>query len=262
MPCVPSCGAPAVAEPVLALRHLDKSFGALAVTQDVSLEVLPGEVHALIGPNGAGKTTLISQIAGALAPDSGAVLFRGEDVTALGMAARARRGLSRVFQISNVVGGFSALENIMLAALIARGRSFRFWRPALADRAAQAEARDMLERVGLAHRAAVRAADLAHGERRALELAMSLVQHPKLLLLDEPMAGTGRAEGERLTELLLSLKGEIPILLVEHDMGTVFRLADRISVLISGAVAITGDPATVRRDPLVRRAYLGEEEAV
>ncbi|MEW6254939.1 MAG: ABC transporter ATP-binding protein [Pseudomonadota bacterium] len=248
--------------PILALEGLQKSFGALHVTRNVTLEVRPGEVHALIGPNGAGKTTLISQIAGALTPSQGRVLFAGEDVTALGVPARARRGLSRVFQISHVVGGFTALENVAMAAIAAGDGPFRFWRPALADRALAARGEAMLERVGLSERRHVRASDMSHGERRALELAMSLVQAPKLLLLDEPMAGVGRAEGERLTELLVSLKGNLPMLLVEHDMGTVFRLADRISVLIYGELAVTGDPAAVRADATVRRAYLGEEEAV
>lgn len=248
--------------PVLALERLSKSFGALTVTRDVTLDVRPAEVHALIGPNGAGKTSLIAQIAGALVPDAGRILFAGADVTRLGMARRARRGLGRVFQISNVVGAFTSLENVALAAIVAGGRTFRCWRPALSDRAALEQARAMLERVGLADRMATPAAALSHGERRALELAMCLVQEPKLLLLDEPMAGTGRAESERLTALLAGLKGRIPILLVEHDMATVFALADRISVLISGAIAITGTPETVRADAVVRQAYLGDEEAV
>ncbi|RAI45340.1 ABC transporter ATP-binding protein [Rhodoplanes roseus] len=251
-----------MSEPVLVLDTLDKSFGALRVTQGVSLDVRQGEVHALIGPNGAGKTTLVAQIAGALRPDSGHVRFLGRDVTNLGVAARARLGLGRVFQISNVVGSFTALENVAVAAVASSGDTFGMWRPALRDRALRAKAEDALERVGLVERMSSLAGDLAHGERRALELAMSLVQNPKLLLLDEPMAGTGRGEGERLTELLLSLKGQVAILLVEHDMNTVFRLADRITVLIYGAVAVTGAPEDVRGDPIVRRAYLGEEEAV
>ena len=252
----------ATTEPILVLEGVEKSFGALQVTRHVSLDVRAGEVHALIGPNGAGKTTLISQIAGSLRPDAGRIRFDGADVTGLGVAARARRGLGRVFQISNVVGSFTALENVAVAAIATGDGAFRFWRPALADVTLRAKAEAALDRVGLADRRATRAGGLSHGERRALELAMCLVQDPKLLLLDEPMAGTGRAEGERLTELLVSLKGRIPMLLVEHDMNTVFRLADRISVLIYGAVAITGEPAAVRADPVVRRAYLGEEEAV
>ncbi|MDC7784712.1 ABC transporter ATP-binding protein [Rhodoplanes sp. TEM] len=248
--------------PVLALDNIEKSFGALRVTQGVSLDVRPGEVHALIGPNGAGKTTLVAQIAGALRPDSGRIRFRDRDVTGLGVAARARLGLGRVFQLSNVVGTFTALENVAVAIVAAGDRPFGPWQPALRDPALGDEAAAALARVGLADRAETRASDLSHGERRALELAMSLVQDPKLLLLDEPMAGTGRAEGERLTELLLSLKGRVPMLLVEHDMGTVFRLADRITVLIYGSVAVTGAPDAVRADPVVRKAYLGEEEAV
>jgi len=248
--------------PILALENLVKSYGVMPVTRDVSLDVQPGEVHALIGPNGAGKTTLIAQIAGAITPNSGTIRFNGADVTEVGIATRARLGLGRVFQISNVVGSFTALENVAVAAVAAGDGPFRFWRPALSDPKLAARAGDALDRVGLGDRCLTLARDMSHGERRALELAMSLVQEPKLLLLDEPMAGTGRAEGERLTELLLSLKGRIPMLLVEHDMATVFRLADRISVLIYGAVAITGDPATVRTDPVVRQAYLGEEEAV
>ncbi|WP_407049744.1 ABC transporter ATP-binding protein [Methyloraptor flagellatus] len=249
-------------EPILVLDGVEKAFGALQVTRNVSLDVRAGEVHALIGPNGAGKTTLISQIAGSLRPDAGRIRFDGADVTGLGVAARARRGLGRVFQISHVVGSFTALREC-------RGRGDRGRRrcvPVLAAGARRSRAQDEGRsrarpcRPGRPPRHP--AGSLSHGERRALELAMCLVQNPKLLLLDEPMAGTGRAEGERLTELLVSLKGRIPILLVEHDMNTVFRLADRISVLIYGAVAITGEPAAVRADPVVRRAYLGEEEAV
>ncbi|MDI4664812.1 ABC transporter ATP-binding protein [Xanthobacter autotrophicus] len=251
-----------MAEPVLALDRLNKSFGALHVTRDVCLDIRPGEVHALIGPNGAGKTTLVSQIAGSLKPDSGRIRFAGEDVTRLGVAPRARRGLARVFQISNVVGAFTALENVAVAVLAASGGAFGMGRPALADPALRAKAQDVLDSVGLAGRMAVRAVEFSHGERRALELAMSLVQDPELLLLDEPMAGTGRAEGEKLTRLLLSLKGRIPMLLIEHDMTAVFTLADRVSVLIGGAVAATGEPAVIRSDPVVRKAYIGEDEAV
>jgi len=250
-----------MAEPVLVLDRVSKAFGALAVTQEVSLDIRPGEVHALIGPNGAGKTTLIAQVAGALKPDAGAIRFRGAEVTHLGVAARARRGLSRVFQISHVVGAFTALENVAAALVAAGDGPFRMGRPALADKRLREKAQAALEGVGLAGRGGVKASALSHGERRALELAMSLAQEPKLLLLDEPMAGTGRAEGERLTALLLGLKGRIPMLLIEHDMDTVFRLADRVSVLVSGALAMTGAPETVRADPAIRAAYLGEDES-
>lgn len=251
-----------MADPILRLERLSKSYGALNVTQDVCLDVRPGEVHALIGPNGAGKTTLVGEIAGAVRPDAGRIVFAGRDVTHLGVAARARLGLGRVFQVSQVIGALSARENVMLAVLAHQGGVWRMWRPALKDRALAGAAEAALARVGLGARAGVPAHALAHGERRGLELAMALVQAPKLLLLDEPMAGTGRAEGARLTELLLGLKGTLPMLLVEHDMRTVFALADRITVLIGGAVAVTGTPEEVRANAQVRRAYLGEEEAV
>jgi branched-chain amino acid transport system ATP-binding protein len=250
-----------MAEPILILDCLVKSYGALPVTDHVSLDVGAREIHALIGPNGAGKSTLVGEIAGALAPDAGRVVFAGRDVTRLGVAARARLGLARVFQTSNVVSGFTALENVALAAAATDGTSFRFWTPVTAEARLRDRAMVALERVGLAGREGVTAGSLAHGEKRALELAMGLVQEPKFLLLDEPMAGTGREETERLTELLASLDGEIPMLIVEHDMATVFRLAHRITVLIGGAKAITGTADEIRADPTVRSAYLGEEVA-
>lgn len=247
-----------MAEPILVLDDLVKSYGALAVTDHVSLCVEAHEIHALIGPNGAGKSTLVGQIAGSIAPDHGRVLFAGRDVTRLDVAARARAGLARVFQTAHVVPGFTALENVQLAAIATEGSSFRFVRPVASEKRSRERALAALERVGLAPRAAVSAAGLAHGEKRALELAMSLVQEPRLLLLDEPMAGTGREETEHLTDLLASLAGHVPMLIVEHDMATVFRLATRITVLISGAVAITGTADEIRADPTVRSAYLGE----
>ncbi len=248
-----------MADAILVLHELRRSFGALKVTDGVSLDVREGEVHAVIGPNGAGKTTLISQIDGSLQPDTGSIVFRGSDVTALDVAARARQGLARVFQTSNVIGSFSALENVALAAQAFDGSSFRFWKPATSETALQDQARAALAEVGLQARAEIPAALLSHGEKRALELAMGLVQKPALLLLDEPMAGTGRDETERLTRLLASLKGRVPMLLIEHDMGTVFALADRISVLVSGRIATSGTPDQIRNDPVVREAYLGEE---
>lgn len=250
-----------MSEPILRLDDIQKRYGALPVSDHVSLQVGPREIHTLIGPNGAGKSTLVGQISGAIAPDEGRVFFAGRDVTRMGVARRARLGLARVFQTSNVVAGFTALENAMLAAAATDGTSFRFFRPIAAERRLRDRAMTALERVGLAGREGVSAAGLAHGEKRALELAMCLVQEPKFLLLDEPMAGTGREETERLTELLASLDGEIPMLIVEHDMATVFRLAHRITVLIGGAVAITGTADEIRADPTVRSAYLGEEAA-
>jgi branched-chain amino acid transport system ATP-binding protein len=250
-----------MAEPILRLDDIQKRYGALPVSDHVSLEVGPREIHALIGPNGAGKSTLVGEIAGSIPPDAGRVMFAGRDVTRLDVARRARLGLARVFQTSNVIVGFSALDNVRLAAAATDGTSFRFLRPLAGERHLRDRAMTALERVGLVGRETVLAGSLAHGEKRALELAMGLVQEPKFLLLDEPMAGTGREETERLTELLASLDGKIPMLIVEHDMATVFRLAHRITVLIGGAVAITGTADEIRADPTVRSAYLGEEAA-
>jgi branched-chain amino acid transport system ATP-binding protein len=247
-----------VAEPLLALQRLRKSYGALCVTDDVSLDVVPGEIHAVIGPNGAGKTTLIGEISGAVRPDAGRVVLRGEDVTRLPMHARARRGLARSFQITNLLPDFSALENVALAAQAHAGSSFRFLRAARSEGRLNARALEALTRVGLAHRAGTRASQLAHGEKRSLELAIALVGNPALLLLDEPMAGTGREETSQLIRILQELKGRHTILLVEHDMEAVFALADRISVLVYGRVIATGSPEAIRGNDEVRQAYLGE----
>ncbi|MDJ1157509.1 ABC transporter ATP-binding protein [Chelatococcus sp. SYSU_G07232] len=250
-----------MAEPILGLSGVSKRFGALVVSDDVSLTVAPGELHALIGPNGAGKTTLIHQIAGSLASDAGRIGFCGRDITALPMHERARLGLARSFQITSVVPGFSALENVALAVQARSGSSFRFFGNAAREAALNAQALEALETVALAARADVPAGLLSHGEKRALELAIALAMRPKLLLLDEPMAGTGREESLKLVALLASLKGRYAILLVEHDMHAVFSLADRISVLIYGRIVASGAPDAVRADPTVRAAYLGEEAA-
>jgi branched-chain amino acid transport system ATP-binding protein len=244
---------------VLRLEGLRKNFGSLAVTDDVTLDVTPGEIHAIIGPNGAGKTTLINQISGVLPPDGGRIVFAGSDVTALSADARALRGLARSFQITSILPNFSVLENVALAVQARDGSSFRFFGRAAEEAALNAPAMDALEQAGIAERAHVRAGVLSHGEKRALELAIALAMKPTLLLLDEPMAGIGREETERQVELLLRLKGEFTMVLVEHDMGAVFALADRISVLIRGRLLMTGPPATVRADPQVIAAYLGEQ---
>ncbi|MCX8133665.1 MAG: ABC transporter ATP-binding protein [Roseococcus sp.] len=249
-----------MAEPLLELRRLNKSFGGLRVTEDVSLTLEAGEIHALIGPNGAGKTTLIQQISGALAPDSGEIRFLGEDVTRLSMARRARRGLARSFQITSVIPSFTALENAALAVQAQSGSSFRFFRPAAREAALNEAAMAALAEVGLAPRADAPAAALSHGERRQLELAIALAMRPRALLLDEPLAGTGPEEAERLIRILRGLGARYGILLVEHDMQAVFALADRVSVLAQGRVIATGSPAGIRADPVVRAAYLGEEE--
>jgi branched-chain amino acid transport system ATP-binding protein len=248
-----------VADAVLRLNGLRKRFGALVVTDDLSLDVEPGELHAVIGPNGAGKSTLINQISGLFTPDAGSISFGGRDITSLPMHARAALGLARTFQITSILPGFSALENVALAVQARAGSSFRFFARAAAEAALNEPARAALVDVGLAERAHVPAGQLSHGEKRALELAIALAMEPKLLLLDEPMAGSGREEGARLVDVLRRLKGRFPTVLVEHDMAAVFALADRVSVLIYGRILASGTPAQVRADPRVVEAYLGEE---
>jgi branched-chain amino acid transport system ATP-binding protein len=248
-----------VDEPVLRLQRLRKSFGALVVTDDVTFDLMPCELHAVIGPNGAGKTTLINQISGLTAPDSGSILFDGRDITGVSVHARAAAGLARSFQVSSILPRFSALENVALAVQSRSGSSFRFLSRAAAEDALNRPAMAALADVGLGERAHVPAGELAHGEKRALELAIALAMQPKVLLLDEPMAGTGRDETARLVELLRRLKGRFSVLLVEHDMTAVFALADRISVLLYGRILASGMPAAVRADPRVVAAYLGDE---
>jgi len=248
-----------VAEPAVRLQNLCKSFGALIVTDDLSLDVMACELHAIIGPNGAGKTTLINQISGLMAPDSGTIHFDGRDVTGLSVHARAALGLARSFQVSSILPGFSALENVALAVQSRAGSSYRVLGHAGAELGLNEPALAALADVGLAERAHMLAGELAHGEKRALELAIALAMQPKVLLLDEPMAGTGREETARLVALLRRLKGRFSIVLVEHDMTAVFALADRISVLLYGRILASGTPATVRADPRVVAAYLGDE---
>ena len=248
-------------EPVLQTRGISKSFGALKASSDVSLDLRPGEIHALIGPNGAGKSTLIKQIAGNMRPDSGTVNFLGQDVTALDTVARARRGLGRTFQISALAMEFTVLQNAVLGALGARGDVLRFFRPVMKDAALVEQAREALKRVGLQDQAGMRTAELSHGQRRQLEVAVALTLKPKAFLMDEPMAGLGAEGSKRLTGFLDGLRAQAPILLVEHDMDAVFALADRISVLVYGQIIATGTAAEIRTNPEVRRAYLGEEDA-
>jgi branched-chain amino acid transport system ATP-binding protein len=248
-----------VADAVLHLDKLRKSFGALVVTDDLTFDVMPGELHAVIGPNGAGKTTLINQISGLIAPDAGTIQFAGRDITALPTHARAELGLARSFQVSSILPGFSALENVALAVQSRAGSSFRVLGRAAAEAALNGPAMAALADVGLAERAHIPAGELSHGEKRALELAIALAMQPKVLLLDEPMAGTGREETARLVEVLRRLKGRFSVVLVEHDMTAVFALADRISVLIYGRILASGTPAGVRADPRVVAAYLGDE---
>ena len=249
-----------MAEPLLEVRQLSRRFAAVDALKDVDFSVDAGEVHALIGPNGAGKTTFIHHVSGALQPDSGSVHFAGRNVTRLAMHQRVAAGMARSYQITNVFRGLSALDNVALAVQgrADAGSSFRFWRPAHKERRLFEEAQAFLEQVGLAEQAATVAGQLSHGEQRALELAMALATKPQLLLLDEPMAGTGPEESARMVELIEHLARHVTILLVEHDMDAVFRLADRISVLVNGQLICTGTPETVRNDAGVRRAYLGD----
>ena len=247
-------------EPLLRLRNLCKSYGALRATDDVMLDVAAGELHAIIGPNGAGKTTLIEQLSGSLPSDGGTILYDGADITRLSMPERVRRGLARSFQITSILAGFSVLENAALAVQARSGSSFRFFRDASREEALNAEAIEALRQVRLEDRAGLRAGSLSHGEKRQLELAVALATRPRLLLLDEPLAGTGHEESAVLMELMRGLKRRHTIILIEHDMDAVFALADRISVLVYGRLIATGDPESVRTDPEVRAAYLGEEE--
>jgi branched-chain amino acid transport system ATP-binding protein len=247
-----------MAEPVLALAHLSKSFGALKVTDDVSLDLRSGEVHALIGPNGAGKSTLIHQIAGTIRPDGGMLRFLGQDISGMSVAARARLGLARSFQVSSLALEFSSLRNVMLAVQARQGSSLRFFKPVMSDASLTEPAMAMLARAGLEKRAHIAAAELSHGERRKLEIAIALALRPQAFLLDEPMAGMGPEGSRELTRFLDGLRAEAPILLVEHDMDAVFALADRISVLVYGRIIASGKPAEIRKSAEVRKAYLGE----
>jgi branched-chain amino acid transport system ATP-binding protein len=251
-----------MAEPLLELRNLRKNYGALVVTDDVSLSVQPGELHAIIGPNGAGKTTLIHQISGMLPSNSGQILFAGEDVTHLTMPQRVNRGLARSFQITSILPGFSALENVALAVQARSGSSFRFFGNASQERELNDPAMTCLGEVGLGARAHIPAGLLSHGEKRQLELAIGLATEPRLLLLDEPLAGTGHDESQRVVETLRRLKNRLTIVLIEHDMDAVFSLADRVSVLVYGRLIATDTPERIRANPEVRAAYLGEEEMV
>jgi branched-chain amino acid transport system ATP-binding protein len=246
---------------LLIIDALAKRFGGVTASDNISLNVPKGELHAIIGPNGAGKTTLIGQLAGEITPDSGRIIFDGSDITTLPVHRRSQIGLARSFQITSLFSDFSALDNVALAVQAHAGHSFRFWRDARGESALRQPARECLDRLGLGARADVPVARLSHGERRQLEIAMALVTRPRLLLLDEPMAGMGPDESARLVETLRQLKGTLTILLIEHDMDAVFALADRISVLVYGRIIASGDAAAIKADPAVRQAYLGEHEA-
>jgi len=240
---------------------LTKYFGALAATSDLDLHIAEGEIHAVIGPNGAGKTTLIGQLSGELTPDRGRILFRGQDITRLSVARRSHMGMARSFQITNIFLELTVLENVAMAVQAHAGHSFRFWRDARRERRLVTPAREALARMGLNERADVPAASLAHGEQRQLEIAMALATRPRMLLLDEPMAGMGPEESAQMVAMLRGLRGSVTMLLVEHDMDAVFALADRITVLVYGSAIVTDTPDAVRVNPAVREAYLGDEPA-
>ena len=251
-----------MAEELIRVENLVKRFDGLVATDDVSLSLRKGQVHALIGPNGAGKTTLINLLSGQLRPDGGRVLMRGRDVTHASVAARARLGLARSFQITSLFfGQFTVLDNIAMAIQAHQGHSFRFWRDVRKDAKVAGPAMEMLARLGLEDRAHACAVDLSHGEHRQMELAMVLATRPHVLLLDEPAAGMSHDESARIVSLLAEIKNDYAILLVEHDMNAVFALADVITVLVNGRTLASGPPCLIRGSPEVRAVYLGEEKA-
>ncbi|HUV20316.1 MAG TPA: ABC transporter ATP-binding protein [Gammaproteobacteria bacterium] len=243
---------------LLKVTALHKHFGGIAATDNVNLAVEQGQTHAIIGPNGAGKTTLIAQLSGQIRPDSGDIEFAGHSIVRYSMAQRARLGMARSFQITSVVMPMTLLENVMLAVQGRAGHSFRFWAPAGKDQALRNAAMESLAEVGLDDRATRIAANVSHGEQRQLEVAMALAMKPRMLLLDEPMAGMGKEEGSAMVEILNRLKGNMTILLVEHDMDAVFSMADKLSVLVNGHIIATDSVANIRSNPDVQKAYLGD----
>jgi branched-chain amino acid transport system ATP-binding protein len=251
-----------VADALLQIDGLSKRFGGVIASDEITLTLPAGELHAIIGPNGAGKTTLIGELTGEIRPDSGRIRFGGADIAALPVWRRSMLGLARSFQITSLFLDFTALDNVALAVQAHSGHSFRFWRDARREPELREPAHVALERVGLGGRADVLVANLSHGEHRQVEIAMALATRPRLLLLDEPMAGMGPEESARMVGLLRQLKQELTILLIEHDMEAVFALADRITVLVYGRVLATGTPAAIRADAEVRRAYLGAADEV
>jgi branched-chain amino acid transport system ATP-binding protein len=247
-----------VADVLLEVEGLTKRFGGVVAADDISLTLSAGELHAIIGPNGAGKSTLIGQLSGEVTPDSGCIRFDGREITNLPVYRRSQLGLARSFQVTTLFSDFTALDNVALSVQAHGGHSFRFWRNARREAGLREPAEAALAQVGLAQRAATLVADLSHGERRQLEIAMALAAQPRMLLLDEPMAGMGPEESARLVAKLRDLKGAITVILIEHDIDAVFALADRISVLVYGRIIASGDPGTIRADAGVRQAYLGE----
>ena len=243
---------------MLELKSVSKHFGGVTATDEVTLDVRAGEVHALIGPNGAGKTTLVAQIAGDLASDRGTIAFGGADVTRTPQHERVHAGLARSYQVTSIFGRFSVLDNLALAVQARSGSSFSFWRPVASESSLEQEARALIVEIGLSGREDAVAATLSHGEQRALEVGLALATRPRLVLLDEPMAGMGPEESRAMIALIERVRARVAVLLVEHDMDAVFRLADRITVLVSGRVIATGVPEAIRANAEVRKAYLGE----
>lgn len=248
-----------MAESLLSVKSINKRFGAVQASKDFSLKVARGELHGLIGPNGAGKTTALNQLCGELIPDSGHIFFNGRRITRMPVHRRAQLGLARSYQITSVFAHLTVKENLALAIQAHNGHSFRFWQKAADDPLMRRAVFPAMARVGLEERADMPAANLSHGEKRQLEVGMALAGHPKMLLLDEPYAGMGPGGAVELTKLIRKLKTEVTILLVEHDMGAVFSLADRITVLVYGQAIASGTPESIRANPMVRQAYLGDE---
>lgn len=247
--------------PLFEAKNLVKRYGQLVATQNVSLDITANEIHALIGPNGAGKTTLVGQLSGQIASDSGEIFFKGEDITSLRIDQRVKKGVVRSYQITRLFKSFTCLDNVALAVQARTGNSFSFWQKRLDDHQLRVESLAILDLIGLDDKSQVLACDLSHAEQRILELGVAYATEPQLLLLDEPMAGTGPQESELIISLIERLKLKASIFLIEHDMDTVFRLADRISVLVNGALIATGTPQEIRSDPKVIAAYLGDEHA-
>ncbi len=247
-----------MADYILQVKDLCKSFGAVQASQELSFSIQRGHIHALIGPNGAGKTTVLNLLSGELQADSGSILLNSEEIQKLPVHKRVRAGLGRSFQITSIFNDLSVSENMALAILTGRGHNFRFWKNAMAVDIVQDTLADGLARVDLSHRAEQQAGRLSHGEKRQLEVGMALVGDPQLLMLDEPMAGQGAGGTVELQKLISGLKGTTTILLVEHDMDVVFSLADQISVIVYGHCIASGSPEEIRRNSEVQNAYLGE----
>ena len=244
---------------ILSISNLSKTFGGVVATDDLSLDVEQGELHAIIGPNGAGKTTLIAQLSGEIFPDNGRILFQEKNITMLPPFKRSRLGIARSFQITSLMLEMDVINNVALATQANEGHSFKFWKPARDDRDLRQSAIDALKEVGLEGREFEKVQNLSHGEHRQLEIAMALATQPHLLLLDEPMAGMGTEEGDKILKILQKLKKRKTILLIEHDMDVVFALADRITVLVYGRAIASGSPQSIKADERVREAYLGTE---